>query len=39
MGVCGMWVFPKIKGTFLGVPIVHWDLYSGTLIMGSPHVL
>ena len=33
------WGFPKIRGTFLGVPIirtiVYWDLYWGPLILGS----
>ena len=37
-----MWVFPKIKGTFLGVPImrtvVYWGLYWGTLILRNYHV-
>ena len=33
--------FPKIRGTFLGVPIirtiVYWGLYWGTLILGNCH--
>ena len=37
-----MRVFPKIKGTLLGVPIirtiVYWGLYWGTLILGNYHV-
>ena len=37
-----MWEFPKIKGTFLGVPIlriiIYWGLYWGTLILGKYHV-
>ena len=38
-----MWRFPKIKGTFLGVPIistsVFWGLYWGPPIIGSYHVV
>ena len=34
-----MWGFPKIRGTFLGVPIirtiVYWGLYWGTLYFGK----
>ena len=34
--VCG---FPKIRGTFLGIPIirtiVYWGLYWGSLILGN----
>ena len=37
-----MWGFPKIGGTFLGVPIIRsivfWGRYWGTLIMGNHHV-
>ena len=37
-----MWGFPKIRGTFLGVPIIRtivfWDLYWGPLILGNYHV-
>ena len=37
-----IWGFPKIKGTFLGVPIVrtivYWGLYWGTLILGNYHL-
>ena len=37
------WEFPKIRGTFLGVPIlriiVYWGLYWGTLILGKYHIL
>ena len=33
------WWFPKIKGTFLGVPlirtIIYWGIYWGTLILGN----
>ena len=35
------WGFPKIRGTFLGVPIiririiVYWGLYWGPLILGN----
>ena len=34
-----IWGFPKIRGTFLGVPmmrtIVYWGLYWGSLILGN----
>ena len=34
-----IWEFPKIKGTYLGVPsirtIVYWGLYWGKLILGN----
>ena len=37
-----MWGFPKIRGTFLGVPIIRtivfWGLYWGPLILGNYHV-
>ena len=37
-----IWEFPKIRGTFLGVPIlriiVYWGLYWGTLILGKYHL-
>ena len=36
-----MWRFPKIRGTYLGVPrrtIVYWGLYVGTLTLGNYHV-
>ena len=37
-----IWGFPKIRGTFLGVPIirtiVYWGLYWGTLILGNYHM-
>ena len=37
-----IWGFPKIRGTFLGVPItrtiVFWGLYWGTLILGNDHM-
>ena len=37
-----IWRFPKIRGTFLGVPIirtvVYWGLYWGTLILGNYHM-
>ena len=37
-----LWGFPKIKGTFLGVPIVRtvvlWGLYWGPLILGNYHL-
>ena len=38
-----IWGFPKIMGTFLGVPIiriiVYWGLYWGPLILGNYHML
>ena len=37
-----IWGFPKIRGTFLGVPIIRtivfWSLYWGTLILGNYHL-
>ena len=37
-----IWGFPKIGGTFLGVPairtIVFWGLYWGPLILGNYHM-
>ena len=37
-----MWVFPKIRGTFLGAPIIRsikfWGLYWGPLVLGNYHV-
>ena len=39
----GIWGFPKIRGTLLGVPtlrtIVFWGLYWGPPIMGHYHLL
>ena len=36
-----IWEFPKIRGTFLGVPIIRtlvfWGLYWGPLILGNYH--
>ena len=38
-----IWGFPKIRGTFLGVPIIRtivfWGLYWGPLILGNYHIL
>ena len=38
-----IWGFPKIRGTFLGVPliriIVFWGLYWGPLILGNYHII
>ena len=40
--VCRIWGFPKIRGTFLGVPIVRiiifLDLYWGPLVLGNYHL-
>ena len=37
-----IWGFPKIMGTFLGVPIIRtivfWGLYWGPLILGNYHI-
>ena len=37
-----IWVFPKIRGTFLGVPIIriviYLGLYWGPLILGNYHL-
>ena len=37
-----IWEFPKIRGTFLGVPMtrvfVYWDLYWGPPIYGNYHI-
>ena len=37
-----MWEFPKIRGTFLGVPIIRaiifWGLYWGPLVLGNYHI-
>ena len=37
-----IWGFPKIRGTFLGVPIistiVFWGLYWGSPILGNHHI-
>ena len=37
-----IWGFPKIRATFLGVPIiriiVYWGLYWGLLILGNYHL-
>ena len=39
---CGIWGFPKIRGTILGVPIrrtiVYWGLYWGPPISGNYHM-
>ena len=39
---CGIWGFPKTRGTILGVPIirtiVYWGLYWGPLILGNCHI-
>ena len=38
-----MWGFPKIRGTFLGVPIIRtivfWGPYWGPPILGNYHVV
>ena len=38
-----IWGFPKIRGTFVGVPIIRiivfWGLYWGPLILGNYHML
>ena len=38
----GIWGFPKIRGTILGVPIirtiVYWGLYWGPLFLGNYHL-
>ena len=38
-----IWGFPKIRGTFLGVPIIRtivfWGLYWGPLILGNYHII
>ena len=35
-------MFPRIRGTFLGVPIIgiiiYWGLYWGPLILGNYHI-
>ena len=33
-----IWVFPKIKGTFFGVPIIRTIIYWGTLSLGNYHI-
>ena len=37
-----IWEFPRIRGTFLGVPIIriiiYWGLYWGPLILGNYHI-
>ena len=37
-----IWGFPKIRGTFLGVPIIRtivfWGLHWGPLILGNYHI-
>ena len=42
MGLQCIWGFPKIGGTFLGVPIIRiivfWGLYWGPLILGNYHL-
>ena len=39
---CVIWGFPKIRGTFLGVPIiriiVYWGVYWGPPILGNYHI-
>ena len=39
----GIWGFPKIKGTFLGVPImriiIYWGVYGGPPILGNYHIM
>ena len=38
----GIWGFPKIKGTFLGLPIIRtrvlWGLHWGPLILRNYHI-
>ena len=38
----GIWEFPRLRGTILGVPIkrtiVFWGLYWGPLILGNYHI-
>ena len=38
-----MWVFPKIRGTFFGVPIIriiiYKGLYWGLFVLGNYHVV
>ena len=38
----GIWGFPKIRGTFFGVPIIRiivfWGLYWGSPILGNYHL-
>ena len=38
-GIASKWGFPKIRGTFLGFPIIRtivfWGLYWGPLILGN----
>ena len=38
-----IWGFPKIRGTFLRVPIIRnivfWGLYWGPLLLGNYHIL
>ena len=40
--VVPIWGFPKIRGTFLGVPIIRiivfWGLYWGLPILGNYHI-
>ena len=42
-GAEGIWEFPKIRGTILGVPIlriiVYWGLYWGPPILGNYHII
>ena len=42
LGLGAIWKFTKIRGTFLGVPIVrtivYWGLYWGPLILGNYHI-
>ena len=39
----GIWRFPKIRGTLLGIPIIRnilfWGLYWGPLISGNYHIV
>ena len=42
IGYTGIWEFPKIGGTILGVPIIRtlvfWGLYWGSPILGKYHI-
>ena len=39
MDIIDIWGFPKIRGTFLGVPIIRIIVYWGPLILGKlPHL-
>ena len=43
LSVMNKWEFPKIRGPFLGVPIIRiivfWGLYWGPLILGNYQIL